>query len=174
MLFAVVQPMYDALDRLVRAVGVGDVGTLNGGYGGVPENAVVAALWDAAHGRRDLDAVVRQFGYHGPLEGEVSGRVWRENPTPLRRLLGDYRAAGPEADPVRREATRRAEPEDNEATRGVQPQPNAAHVNSRSHAKGPSPSELSTSRGTLTRADHETAALAVSRMISRAGIARAQ
>jgi pyruvate,water dikinase len=111
MLFAVVQPMYDLLGRLVAATGVGDVGTLTGGYGGVPENAVVAALWDAAHGRIGLDEVVGRYGYHGPMEGEVSGRVWREDDSPLRRLMADYAAAGPDADPRLREATRRTERE---------------------------------------------------------------
>jgi pyruvate,water dikinase len=111
MLFAVVQPMYDVLGRLVEATGVGDVGTLTGGYGGVPENAVVAALWDASRGAVELDDVVRRFGYHGPMEGEISGRVWREDDSPLRRLMADYAAAGPDADPRRREAERRAERE---------------------------------------------------------------
>jgi phosphohistidine swiveling domain-containing protein len=114
MLFAAVQPMYEAMGRLVAAAGVGDVGTLTGGYGGVPENAVVAALWEAAHGRRELAEVVARFGYHGPLEGEISGRVWREDDAPLRRLMADYRAAGPDADPVRREAARRAERRESE------------------------------------------------------------
>lgn len=115
MLFAVVQPMYDVLGRLVEATGVGDVGTLTGGYGGVPENAVVAALWDASRGTVDLDDVVRRFGYHGPMEGEISGRVWREDDSPLRRLMADYAAAGPDADPRRREADRRTERERMEA-----------------------------------------------------------
>jgi pyruvate,water dikinase len=106
MLFAVVQPMYDLLGRLVEATGVGDVGTLTGGYGGVPENAVVAALWDASQSKIGLDEVVRRFGYHGPLEGEISGRVWREDDSPLRRLMAGYAA---DADPRLREADRRAE-----------------------------------------------------------------
>ena len=27
-----------------------------------------------------------RHGYHGPLEGEVSSRVWRDDDTPLRRV----------------------------------------------------------------------------------------
>jgi pyruvate,water dikinase len=114
MLFAVVQPMYDVLGRLVEATGVGsdiNVGTLTGGYGGVPENAMVAALWDAAHGTLPLDEVVRRFGYHGPMEGEISGRVWREDDSPLRRLMADYAAAGVDGNPRQREADRRSERE---------------------------------------------------------------
>jgi pyruvate,water dikinase len=111
MLFSVVQPMYDLLGRLVARTGVADVGVLTGGYGGVPENAVVAALWAAAHGELPLDEVIRRYGYHGPLEGEVSGRVWREDPSPLRRLMTDYAAAGADSSPAHRERLRRAERE---------------------------------------------------------------
>jgi pyruvate,water dikinase len=111
MLFSVVQPMYDLLGRLVARTGVADVGVLTGGYGGVPENAVVAALWAAAHGELPLAEVIRRHGYHGPLEGEVSGRVWREDPSPLRRLMADYAAAGADAAPRQRERLRRAERE---------------------------------------------------------------
>ena len=34
--------------------------------------------------------MVRNHGFHGPLEGEMSSRVWREDPEPLRRLIREY------------------------------------------------------------------------------------
>ncbi len=102
-LFCAVQPMYDALTALTARTGIGDAPTLAGGYGGVPETEVVADLWRTAHGEIALAEVVARHGFHGPAEGELSGRVWREDPGPLERLIGDY-ATRP--DPRERDALR--------------------------------------------------------------------
>jgi phosphohistidine swiveling domain-containing protein len=108
-LFCAVQPMYDALTKLTRKTGVGDPTALAGGYGGVPETEVVADLWRTSRGEIDLDQVVRKHGFHGPSEGELSGRVWREDDSPLRRLVNDYRDRPDDADPRLRDAARRDE-----------------------------------------------------------------
>ena len=102
-LFAVINPLYSALDSLVRQTGVGDVGSL-GGTGGA-EIAIVADIWRAATGRDELSTVIANHGFHGPREGEMSSRVWREDDSQLRRLLEDY-ALRP--DPVERERETRA------------------------------------------------------------------
>jgi pyruvate,water dikinase len=89
LVLAVIQPLYDAVRRVVDRYGVGDVGTLSGS-GGAEVTGLVGDLWKASRGQLPLDQVVRVHGFHGPLEGELSGRVWREDPTPLRRLLKEY------------------------------------------------------------------------------------
>lgn len=69
-LFCAVQPMYDALTRLTARTGVGDVTALVGGYGGVPEAAVVADLWGASRGKIDLAEVVGRHRSAPPMPGE--------------------------------------------------------------------------------------------------------
>jgi pyruvate,water dikinase len=87
-LLAVVQPLYDVLERLIAKTGVGDVATLSGTGGA--EMAIVSDLWEAAQGRRPLKEVISAHGFHGPLEGELSSRVWREDDRPLHLLLESY------------------------------------------------------------------------------------
>jgi pyruvate,water dikinase len=50
---------------------------------------------------------VAKHGFHGPSEGELSGRVWREDSRPLERLVTDYAARPDDADPRLRDAARR-------------------------------------------------------------------
>jgi pyruvate,water dikinase len=85
---ALIQPLYQALTDLVNRAGVGDVSVLSGSGGA--EMAVVGDIWKAAHGRLDLDEVVLRHGFHGPMEGELSSKVWRDDRTPLERLLERY------------------------------------------------------------------------------------
>jgi pyruvate,water dikinase len=108
-LFCAVQPMYDALTALTEKTGVGDPTALAGGYGGVPETEVVSDLWRTSRQEIELAEVVLKHGYHGPSEGELSGRVWREDSAPLRRLVEDYRARPDDADPRRRDHQRQVE-----------------------------------------------------------------
>jgi pyruvate,water dikinase len=88
-LLAAVQPLYEALVRLTAKAGVGDVAVLSGTGGA--EMEVVADLWKAAHGQLQIEDVAARHGYHGPMEGELSSRVWREDDTPVRALAELYR-----------------------------------------------------------------------------------
>jgi len=106
-LFCVIQPIYDVLGRLTTSAGVGDMTSLAGGYGSVPEAAVVADLWRASRGEIDLSVVVDRNGFHGPREGELLSRVWREDDTPLRRLVTEYALMDEARNPLRREAALR-------------------------------------------------------------------
>jgi pyruvate,water dikinase len=106
-LFCVVQPIYDVLERLTTSAGVGDMTSLAGGYGSVPETAVVADLWRASRGEIDLSLVVERNGFHGPREGELMSQVWREDDTPLRRLVTEYALMDDTRNPLRREAVLR-------------------------------------------------------------------
>lgn len=83
-----VQPLFDAVSQLVDRTGVGDVGVLSGSGGA--EMAIVSDIWSTAHGRLPMGELIRRHGFHGPSEGELSSAVWREDPTPLQRLVELY------------------------------------------------------------------------------------
>jgi pyruvate,water dikinase len=106
-LMGVVQPMFQALTAVVERAGTGDVALLSGSGGA--EMAVVGDIWRAAKDEIPLSEVVANHGFHGPAEGEVSSRVWREDDSALRRLLADY-AARPDTDsPWEQERRRRTQ-----------------------------------------------------------------
>jgi pyruvate,water dikinase len=69
---------------------------------------VVSDLFRAAHGRLSIDDVVRRHGFHGPMEGELSSAVWREDPAPLNKLLRDYAQRADADDPRLHSERRRA------------------------------------------------------------------
>ncbi len=97
---AVVQPVFEQLQRAT-----GDaLFPILGGQSGHEESALVADLWACSRGRIDEDCVVARHGYHGPMEGEISARVWREDRAPLRSLLEQYTERGDDADPARTRA----------------------------------------------------------------------
>jgi pyruvate,water dikinase len=100
------QPVYAALARLVDHVGAGDLSTLSAAPGGV-EMGVVADIWRASREEIGIEEVVRRHGFHGPLEGEVSSRSWREDEAPLRKIIGHYAALSGDEDPTRQAAERR-------------------------------------------------------------------
>jgi pyruvate,water dikinase len=97
----VMQPLFEALTKLIEKTGIGDPGKL-GGTGGA-EMAIVNGLWKASRGEASLDDVIRSHGFHGPLEGEVASRVWREDRTPLERAIESYAARDDGADPALRD-----------------------------------------------------------------------
>jgi pyruvate,water dikinase len=103
-----IQPLYDAIRRVTDRAGVGDPVALTSGYGGVPETVLVADLWAASRGRTPLAAVATKHGFHGPMEGELSARVWREDDGPLRALMAGYAACDDSRDPGLGDTARRA------------------------------------------------------------------
>ncbi|WP_323055569.1 PEP-utilizing enzyme [Mycobacterium pinniadriaticum] len=104
-LFAAITPLINALTSLVARTGVGDVGVLSG-VGGA-ELRMVDDIWKASRGDLTLDEVVASHGFHGPLEGEISARVWREDPTPLAAVIERYAATDDSASPLARERAAR-------------------------------------------------------------------
>jgi rifampicin phosphotransferase len=105
-LFAVVNPLVQALGTIVDRAGVGDVGLLSGTGGA--EMALVEDLWRASRGLIAIDDVAATHGYHGPREGEIASQVWRENPEPLRHIVAAYSRRGEGDDPIRNNAAARA------------------------------------------------------------------
>jgi phosphohistidine swiveling domain-containing protein len=104
-LLGCIQPLYEMLAGLIAKTGVGEIGVLSGSGGA--EMAIVADLWGVSRGRLTIADVVANHGFHGPREGDVCARVWREDPSPLERLVSDYAAQNDDADPLAR--GRRAE-----------------------------------------------------------------
>lgn len=98
-LLAGTQPVYDQLWRLAESAGV-PAADLVSGYGSHEETELVHDLWACSRNRIDLDTVARRYGYHGPNEGEVSARVWREDVAPLERAVKAYESMPDDADPV--------------------------------------------------------------------------
>lgn len=95
---AVVQPLYEAIEKLVKETGVGDTGVFSGS--GSPEVAgLINSIWKASRRELSVDEVQRLYGYHGPAEGELQSRTWREDPGPLIALVDRYAELSDEADP---------------------------------------------------------------------------
>ena len=99
-LLAVMQPLLVELTKLVERAGVGDVGELSGAGGA--EMAIISDMWRASRGVVTADDVIANHGFHGPLEGEASSYVWREDPTPLRRMIDSYARLDESENPLRR------------------------------------------------------------------------
>ena len=82
------QLVFEALNGVVEQAGVGDIGALSGAGGA--ELGVITDIWRASQGQITVEQVIAEHGFHGPLEGEVSSIVWREDPTPLGRIVREY------------------------------------------------------------------------------------
>lgn len=93
------QPVYDLISRLAAAAGADASGLLTG-HGSHEETAVVSDLWEVSRDRLDLTTFLDRHGYHGAAEGELSSRMWRENPDALARLVDHYRSSSEESSPA--------------------------------------------------------------------------
>ena len=87
-LLVVIQPVYELLARIAARAGTGDVAELSGS--GHSEIAVIADTWRVSRGTLTIGDFKRKHGFHGPLEGEIASRVWRQDETPLRRMIEHY------------------------------------------------------------------------------------
>src|SRR5258705_3325430 len=47
----------------------------------------LADLGEVSRGRAALTSFVDRYGYHGPGEGELAARPWREDPAPLEAMV---------------------------------------------------------------------------------------
>jgi phosphohistidine swiveling domain-containing protein len=105
-LMSLLTPLLQAVTGLVERTGVGDVGALSGTGGA--EMAMIDDIWRTSRGEMSLEDVIAAHGYHGPFEGEISSRVWREEPTPLLRMIEGYSAKPASESPLLREQQARA------------------------------------------------------------------
>jgi phosphohistidine swiveling domain-containing protein len=107
------QAVYEQAASLAACAGLPGLETaLCAGWGPTEETRLVTDLWRASRTGGSLEAVLAAHGYHGPDEGELSSRPWREDPAPLAAMLDRYRqlddSASPEAATQRRTDERRA------------------------------------------------------------------
>jgi pyruvate,water dikinase len=77
------------------------------GTGGA-EMAIVEDIWKASRGRLTAAEVTANHGFHGPLEGEISSRVWREAPAPLAAMIERYATRDDSDDPLARDREAKA------------------------------------------------------------------
>lgn len=111
-----VPPVYEALEKLVASVGMEEsFGKLTAGGGDHAETKVVTDLWDMAKGRLSEEEFLARHGFHGTMEGDIAGTVWREDPAPIRRLVELYRDSADDKDPRVTAASRTREREAAEA-----------------------------------------------------------
>jgi pyruvate, water dikinase len=104
-----IQPIQEQLRSLCDAAAVDPAVLLRGASH--EEGVVLDDLWAVSRKTLGFDEFLRRHGYHGPGEGEVETRVWREDPAPLRRLLAQY-ATKPDAESPHASADLKAQARD--------------------------------------------------------------
>lgn len=104
-----IQPVQEQLRSLCDAASVDPAVLLRGASH--EEGVVLDDLWAVSRKTLGFEEFLRRHGYHGPGEGEVETRVWREDPAPLRRQLAQY-AAKPESESPHANADRKAQARD--------------------------------------------------------------
>ena len=83
----VAQALYDRIVLVARSAGRdGLQHRLVTGYADMVETGVIVDTTELGHGRMDLSSFLFRHGFHGPDEGQMASRVWRENPGPLLAL----------------------------------------------------------------------------------------
>jgi pyruvate,water dikinase len=93
------------LTKLAESAGRPDlVVQVLSGLGGVAETSVADDLWRVGHGELTVDAFVRDHGFHGANEGNLTARVWREDPGLLDDLVAALRDQPAAERPRAREA----------------------------------------------------------------------
>jgi pyruvate,water dikinase len=106
------QAVYEQAAKLATAAGLPGLETrLMTGYGGFEETRLMRELWAVSRGRHSFDDFIGAHGYHGPTEGEMSSRSWREDRSPVAQLLQTYRSMDESAGPEAIEASRAGERE---------------------------------------------------------------
>lgn len=70
------------------------------GYAGMLETGLVTDLWDLAHQRLDRATFLLRHGFHGPDEGQLASRVWREDSAPLDSQLRRFAKLGADEHPA--------------------------------------------------------------------------
>jgi phosphohistidine swiveling domain-containing protein len=110
----IAQGLYEQVRRMSEATGqLGLEQRLLSSEHGLDETQTIADLWNVANGKRSMEDFLATHGFHGPREGELSSRSWREDPGPLEALLDAYRR---QAAPDELVALRRAERVEAEAS----------------------------------------------------------
>jgi phosphohistidine swiveling domain-containing protein len=82
------QGLFDNVQALATAHGREGCGLkLATGYGGLDEGNLIDELLRVSRDEMPLASFLAKFGFHGPAEGDVASRSWREDPRPLHRWI---------------------------------------------------------------------------------------
>jgi phosphohistidine swiveling domain-containing protein len=101
---------YARVDQLTRRSGLPDAApTILGGFRSLEEVRLAQALWDVAHRGQPMGVFLADFGFHGPVESELSVPSWREDEKPVLELVDALGRVEPSQEPVVAEARRRDE-----------------------------------------------------------------
>ena len=110
------QGLYEQVTKLAVGAGLTDQALdLVSGYGATEEVCILEDLWALSQGQLTEAVFLARHGYHGPGEGELSGRTWREDPSPLRSLIAAYADLSADRRPAAIEASRQARRREAEA-----------------------------------------------------------
>jgi pyruvate,water dikinase len=101
----VIQPVQEQLNTVCTEAGVDPAVLLRGSSH--EEGAVLDDLWAASRGALSADEFIGRHGYHGPGEGELETRVWREDPAAVDSLIRRYQAK-PDTESPRADASEHA------------------------------------------------------------------
>ncbi len=93
----VIQPVQEQFSNLCAATGADPAVLLRGSPH--EESSVLDDLWATSRGSLDVEEFVRRHGYHGPGEGELETRVWREDLAAVHGLVRRYQAKPDTASP---------------------------------------------------------------------------
>jgi len=110
----VVQPSFTGLQKIANLAGV-DAAALMRSQGSHEEQGMVANLWRLSRGELTIEEFLAHHGYHGPDEGEISNRSWREDPAPLTSIIAGYAGMRDDQSPAARAREGAAERERAEA-----------------------------------------------------------
>lgn len=88
LLSAAEKPVVEAFTKIGRP---DDARELLSAYGGVAETGMADALYEVARDERSIEDFLREYGFHGPNEGNVYTRSWREEPHRAEALAAGYR-----------------------------------------------------------------------------------
>lgn len=86
------QAVYEQIRGLAQSVGKGGIETAIMSGWDLDETRTLTDLWAVSRDTMLLDEFLAVHGYHGPMEGELSSRTWREEPKPLIDLIKKYAA----------------------------------------------------------------------------------
>lgn len=101
----VLMSFHAQLTKLADSAGRSDlVVRLLAGLGGVTETEVADDLWLVGAGQLPLADFIRRHGFHGPLEGNVAGASWREDPSGVLPMAKAMAARPADQRPREREA----------------------------------------------------------------------
>lgn len=102
-----IQPIQEQLTTVCEHAGVDAAVLLRGSSH--EEGAVLDDLWAASRDTLDVANFIDRHGYHGPGEGELETRVWREDPAAVHALVRRYKEKPDTESPHAHAATHRRE-----------------------------------------------------------------